>query len=63
LAADPEKLWNEVDKSGANTADITMFNYLLFTLGLWSMMIDIIQIKYLNNIIEQDHRPALLQKI
>ncbi|QGP54014.1 hypothetical protein PsalMR5_01450 [Piscirickettsia salmonis] len=27
-----------------------MFNYLLVTLGLWSMMIDIIQIKYLNNI-------------
>nr|WP_196215169.1 DDE-type integrase/transposase/recombinase [Piscirickettsia salmonis] len=31
---------------------------MLFTLGLWSMMIDIIQIKYLNNIIEQDHRPV-----
>nr|WP_230389712.1 IS6 family transposase [Piscirickettsia salmonis] len=52
----PDKI--VIDKSGANTAGITMFNYLLFTLGLWSMMIDIIQIKYLNNIIEQDHRPV-----
>ncbi|QGP57149.1 Integrase core domain protein (plasmid) [Piscirickettsia salmonis] len=42
----PDKI--VIDKSGANTAGITMFNYLLFTLGLWSMMIDIIQIKYLN---------------
>nr|WP_282435356.1 DDE-type integrase/transposase/recombinase [Piscirickettsia salmonis] len=29
---------------------------LLFTLNLWFLMIEIIQIKYLNNIIEQDHR-------
>ncbi|MGJ3501736.1 hypothetical protein PsalN5692_03610 (plasmid) [Piscirickettsia salmonis] len=50
----PDKI--VIDQSGANTAGIMMFNYLLFTLGLWFMMIEIIQIKYLNNIIEQDHR-------
>ncbi|WP_432652125.1 IS6 family transposase [Piscirickettsia salmonis] len=31
----PDKI--VIDKSGANTAGITMFNYLLFTLGLWSI--------------------------
>ncbi|WP_416430710.1 IS6 family transposase [Piscirickettsia salmonis] len=50
----PDKI--VIDQSGANTAGITMFNYLFFTLGLWFLMIEIIQIKYLNNLIEQDHR-------
>ncbi|MGJ3495174.1 hypothetical protein ACR9PT_11445 [Piscirickettsia salmonis] len=27
-------------------------------LGLWFLIIEIIQIKYLNNMIEQDHRPV-----
>ncbi|OAJ33377.1 hypothetical protein A0O36_02431 [Piscirickettsiaceae bacterium NZ-RLO1] len=52
----PDKI--VIDQSGTNTAGITMFNYLLFTLGLWFLMIEIIQIKYLNNMIEQDHRPV-----
>ncbi|APS46012.1 transposase (plasmid) [Piscirickettsia salmonis] len=52
----PDKI--VIDQSGANTAGIMMFNYLLFILGLWFLMIEIIQIKHLNNIIEQDHRPV-----
>ena len=46
----PEKI--NIDKSGANTAAITAVNEELGT------SIEIRQCKYLNNIIEQDHRPS-----
>ena len=49
----PEKV--VIDKSGANLAGLENVNILLMLLGLWPL-IDIIQAKYLNNIIEQDHR-------
>ena len=49
----PEKV--AIDKSGANLAGLENVNILLMLLGLWPL-IDIIQDKYLNNIIEQDHR-------
>ncbi|RNC76804.1 IS6 family transposase, partial [Piscirickettsiaceae bacterium NZ-RLO2] len=45
-----------IDKSGANTAGIERYNLILFIMGLWFFMIEIIQVKYLNNIVEQDHR-------
>ncbi|MBC6445463.1 MAG: IS6 family transposase, partial [Alphaproteobacteria bacterium GM202ARS2] len=49
----PEKV--VIDKSGANYAGLENLNLLLMILGFWRL-IEIIQAKYLNNIIEQDHR-------
>ena len=49
----PEKV--VIDKSGANLAGLENVNILLMLLGFWPL-IDIIQAKYLNNIIEQDRR-------
>lgn len=49
----PEKV--AIDKSGANLAGLENTNLLFMLLGFWRL-IDIIQSKYLNNIIEQDHR-------
>ena len=48
-----------MDKSGANKAGIDEVNFqlaLLFMLGGLFQQIQVRQIKYLNNIIEQDHR-------
>jgi putative transposase len=48
-----------IDKSGANKAGIEAINLQLIVfslLGCVLMQIDIRQIKYLNNIVEQDHR-------
>ena len=53
----PEKI--TIDKSGANKAGIESINsqlVLIALLGCTLMQIHIRQIKYLNNIIEQDHR-------
>lgn len=53
----PEKI--TIDKSGANNAGIEAINLqliLLALLGYSLMQIQIRQIKYLNNIVEQDHR-------
>jgi len=44
-----------MDKSGANYAGLANINLLLILAG-FATLIDICQIKYLNNIIEQDHR-------
>jgi len=44
-----------IDKSGANNAGLENINILLFLAGL-ICFIDILQVKYLNNIVEQDHR-------
>ena len=44
-----------MDKSGANYAGLANINLLLILAG-FATMIDICQVKYLNNIIEQDHR-------
>jgi putative transposase len=44
-----------IDKSGANLAGLQNMNFLLILNG-WYWLIDILQVKYLNNIIEQDHR-------
>ena len=53
----PEKI--TIDKSGANKAVIDAINLQLIFLSLLGcalMQIEIRQIKYLNNIVEQDHR-------
>ena len=44
-----------IDKSGANLAGLQNMNCLLILNG-WLWLIEILQVKYLNNIIEQDHR-------
>ena len=44
-----------IDKSGANTASITAINPMLKRFGS-PISIEMFRIKYLNNIIEQDHR-------
>ena len=44
-----------IDKSGANLAGLYNINCQLIING-WFWLIDILQVKYLNNIIEQDHR-------
>lgn len=53
----PEKV--TIDKSGANNAGLNLINLqlaLLFMLGGTFYQLSIRQIKYLNNIVEQDHR-------
>jgi putative transposase len=49
----PEKV--VIDKSGANLAGLQNINFLLLLQG-WFWLIEILQVKYLNNMIEQDHR-------
>ena len=44
-----------IDKSRANLAGLQNMNILLILNG-WFWLIEILQVKYLNNIIEQDHR-------
>ncbi len=44
-----------MDKSGANQAGLENINFLLMLAGLISF-VEIFQVKYLNNIVEQDHR-------
>ena len=44
-----------IDKSGANLAGLQNMNCLLILNG-WFWLIEVQQVKYLNNIIEQDHR-------
>lgn len=49
----PEKV--VIDKSGANLAGLQNINWRLLLYG-WFWLIEIRQVKYLNNTIEQDHR-------
>jgi putative transposase len=49
----PEKV--VVDKSGANLTGLQNTNWLLLLQG-WFWLIEILQVKYLNSMIEQDHR-------
>ena len=44
-----------IDKSGDNLAGLQNMNCLL-NLNGWFWLIEVLQVKYLNNIIEQDHR-------
>lgn len=46
-----------IDKSGGNEGGLLLINIWLMSLGIWpETSIEIRQNKYLNNIIEQDHR-------
>ncbi len=38
------------------TAVLERINNLIFILGLWHLLIEVRRIKYLNNMVEQDHR-------
>lgn len=49
----PEKV--VIDKSGANLAGLQNINWLLLLYG-WFWLIEILQVKYLNNTMEQDHQ-------
>lgn len=49
----PEKV--VIDKSGSNAAGLFNMNYLL-VLQSWCWLIEVLQVKYLKYIIEQDHR-------
>lgn len=49
----PEKV--VIDKSGSNAVGLFNMNCLL-VMNSWCWLIDVLQVKYLNNIIEQDHR-------
>ncbi len=44
-----------IDKSGANLAGLQNMNCIVILNG-WFWLIEVLQVKYLNNIIEQDHR-------
>jgi putative transposase len=44
-----------MDKSGANYAGLENINLLLRLAGIISF-VEILQVKYLNNLVEQDHR-------
>ena len=50
----PDKV--NIDKSGSNTAALNRINDILFLLGLWHLIIEVRRVKYLNNLVEQDHR-------
>jgi putative transposase len=45
-----------IDKSGANIAALDTLNVQLWLSGYMLCMIDVLTVKYLNNIVEQSHR-------
>ena len=52
----PEKV--VIDKSGSNAAALETMNCQIYTAGIMGCLIEVLQIKYLNNIVEQSHRPV-----
>ena len=45
-----------IDKSGSNTSALNRFNMMLILSGYGPLIMEIRRVKYLNNIVEQDHR-------
>ena len=45
-----------IDKSGSNAAALESINLQIYFLGMFSCLIEVLQIKCLNNIVEQSHR-------
>ena len=45
-----------IDKSGSNAAALNAINWQVWFSGLFGRLIEVRQIKYLNNIVEQSHR-------
>ena len=52
----PEKV--VIDKSGSNAAALDTINWQVYFAGMICCFIEVLQIKYLNNIVEQSHRPV-----
>ena len=52
----PEKV--VIDKSGSNAAALETINWQIYFAGMVGCLIEVLQIKYLNNIVEQSHRPV-----
>ena len=52
----PEKV--VIDKSGSNAAALDTINWQVWFAGMFGRLIEVLQIKYLNNIVEQSHRPV-----
>ena len=50
----PEKV--VIDKSGSNSAALDNLNWQLWFAGMAAYIIEVLQVKYLNNIVEQSHR-------
>ena len=55
----PEKV--VIDKSGSNAAALETLNWPLLLLQMAGCLIEVLQVKYLNNIVEQSHRTAKWQ--
>lgn len=47
-----------IDKSGANMAALDKLNIRLWLMGGMLFMVEVLDVKYLNNIVEQSHRPV-----
>ena len=47
-----------IDKSGSNAAALETINWQIYFAGMVGCLIEVLQIKYLNNIVEQSHRPV-----
>ena len=52
----PEKV--VIDKSGSNAAALDTINWQVYFSGMLGCLIEVLQIKYLNNMVEQSHRPV-----
>ena len=50
----PEKV--VIDKSGTNEAALEMINLQICFVGMIGCLIEVLQIKHLNNLVEQSHR-------
>jgi putative transposase len=50
----PEKV--VIDKNGSNAAALDSLNWQIWFAGIIGGFIDVLQVKYLNNIVEQSHR-------
>ena len=55
----PEKV--VIDKSGSNAAALETLNWQLLLLQMAGCLIEVLQVKYLNNIVEQSHRAVKWQ--
>ena len=45
-----------IDKNGSNSAALDSLNWQLWFSGMTACIIEVIQVKYLNNIVGQSHR-------
>ncbi|MBM7072234.1 DDE-type integrase/transposase/recombinase, partial [Shewanella sp. 202IG2-18] len=50
-----------IDKSGSNAAALETLNWQLLLLQMAGCLIEVLQVKYLNNIVDQSHRAVKWQ--